>query len=74
MLQVNSQTIHLVHVHPAGHLLPMHTIGQHCFPDDGLLLSGHEEQEAAWRDQHQVPPPPPPGIPFFFVILLLLSR
>ncbi|KAK9862287.1 hypothetical protein WJX84_004876 [Apatococcus fuscideae] len=50
---VNSQTIHLVHVHPAGQLIPLHSIGQHCFPDDDLILSRQTEREAAWRQQHQ---------------------
>ena len=54
LVQVNSQTIHLVHVHPAGQLIPLHIIGQHCFPDDDLILSHQVEQEAAWRQQHQV--------------------
>ena len=53
LVQVNSQTIHLVHVHPAGQLIPLQTIGQHCFPDDDLILAHQAEQESAWRHQHQ---------------------
>lgn len=53
MVQISSQTLYLLQVLPSGRLLPLHTLGQHCRDDDGMVIAAARlaEQQAQQAQQ-----------------------
>ena len=48
-VQVRSQRVLLLHVQPAGRLVPLQSIGETCFADDELVLGRAADAESCWQ-------------------------
>ena len=49
VLQIRSQSIHVLQLRPIGHFLQVQVIGQHLRVDDALIIAEAEDAERQWQ-------------------------